>query len=102
MVTRTLAPVGLRFTGEIDLSNVHAVTEALRACGNSGDLHLDLDFLSFCDISGIRALVAHAERRDDKHRLMLHGLPAQIERVLDVVGWAELPGLAFCNCEVAA
>jgi len=101
IVTRTLAPAGLRFRGEIDASNVDSVTETLAAHSHAADLHVDLSALLFCDVSGIRALVAHAETLDGKHRLMLHGLPEQIEKVLDVVGWSELPGLAFCNCEMA-
>jgi anti-anti-sigma factor len=98
VVTRTLAPPGLRFKGEIDASNVGAVREALVTQSQAADLHLDLTGLLFCDVSGIRALVAQAEARDCLHRLVLHGLPAQIEKVLNVVGWSELPGLAFCNC----
>jgi anti-anti-sigma factor len=98
IVSRTEAPWGLRFTGEIDVSNVDAVFEALRRHGASGELHLDLSRLLFCDVSGIRALVIHAARRGAARRLLLHGLPADIERVLDVVGWSEMPGLAFCAC----
>jgi len=100
IVTRTLAPAGLRFQGEIDASNVDSVTEILAAGSNGGDLHVDLGGLLFCDVSGIRALVAHAETLDRQHRLVLHGLPEQIEKVLDVVGWSELPGLVFCNCDM--
>jgi anti-anti-sigma factor len=99
VVTRTLAPPGLRFRGEIDASNVGAVRQALITQSQVADLHLDLTGLLFCDVSGIRALVAQAETRDIRHRLVLHGLPAQIEKVLNVVGWSELPGLAFCNCQ---
>lgn len=99
MVTRTLAPPGLRFQGEIDASNVGAVRDALVTQSPATDLHLDLTGLLFCDVSGVRALVAQAETRDCRHRLVLHGLPAQIEKVLNVVGWSELPGLAFCSCE---
>ena len=99
VVTRTLAPVGLRFRGEIDAANVDAVREALVAHPNAANLHVDLSGLLFCDVSGIRALVAHAETLDRRRRLVLHGLPEQIEKVLNVVGWSELPGLAFCSCE---
>jgi anti-anti-sigma factor len=99
-VTRTLAPAGLRFSGEIDATNVDVVTDTLAAHQNGGDLHVDLSRLLFCDVSGIRALVAHAEALEGKHRLVLHGLPEPIEKVLNVVGWSELPGLAFCNCEM--
>jgi anti-anti-sigma factor len=99
-VTRTLAPAGLRFSGEIDAANVEIITDTLRSNQNGGDLHVDLSGLLFCDVSGIRALVAHAEALEGKHRLVLHGLPEPIEKVLNVVGWSELPGLAFCNCEM--
>lgn len=99
-VTRTQAPAGLRLSGEIDVSNVDSVTETLAAHSNGADLHVDLSGLLFCDVSGIRALVSHAETLDGQHRLVLHGLPEQIEKVLDVVGWSELPGLAFCNCDM--
>ncbi len=100
MVTRTLAPAGLRFSGEIDESNAEVVSEILAANSSWGDLHIALSRLLFCDVSGIRALVHHAEALPGKHRLVLHGLPEQIEKVLNVVGWSELPGLAFCNCEM--
>jgi len=99
-VTRTLAPAGLRFSGEIDAANVEIITDTLRSNQNGGDLHVDLSGLLFCDVSGIRALVAHAEALEGKHRLVLHGLPEPIEKVLNVVGWSELPGLAFCNGEI--
>ena len=102
IVSRTEAPPGLRFTGEIDASNVDAVFDALRRHGAGGEVHLDLSRLLFCDVSGIRALVRHAAHRDGARRLLLHGLPAEIERVLDVVGWTEMPGLAFCGCGALA
>ena len=82
----------------MDASNVDAVLDALRRHAAGGELHLDLSRLLFCDVSGIRALVTHAAHRDGARRLLLHGLPAEIERVLDVVGWSEMPGLAFCGC----
>jgi anti-anti-sigma factor len=100
VVTRTQAPAGLRFAGEIDSSNVETVNDALASYSNGADLHLDLSRLLFCDVSGIRALIAHAQGLDVEHRLVLHGLPEQIERVLEVVGWSELPGLTFCQCEM--
>lgn len=41
-VTRTLAPAGLRFSGEIDATNVETITDTLRSNQNGGDLHVDL------------------------------------------------------------
>ena len=101
LVTRTAAPAGLRLSGEIDASNVHLVRDALAEFGaRGGSLHVDLSELLFCDVSGIRAIVSYAESRDHDRRLVLHGLPAQIEKVMNVVGWSELAGLEFCGCEL--
>ena len=98
VVTRTEAPDGLYFAGEIDVSNSHAVAESLRNASMDGaDVHLDLSGLSFCDISGIRSLVDAAEARQSG-RLMLHGLPDLLQTVMTVTGWSELPNLQLCNC----
>ena len=58
----------------------------------------DLSGLSFCDISGIRALVDIALELDHGRSLLLHGLPEQLEKVMRVTGWSELPSLALCMC----
>ena len=95
----TLAPAGLKLTGEIDATNAHRVGSAL--CEHvpaSGSLHLDVSEISFCDVSGIRAIVSYAESLDGDRKLVLHGIPAQLEKVINVMGWAELPGLEFCGC----
>jgi anti-anti-sigma factor len=98
VVTRTLKPYGLRFSGEIDLTNSHAVAECLFLTGTTGaDLHLDVSALIFCDISGIRSFVEAAESREGG-RLMLHGLPELLQTVMRVTGWADLPKLVICGC----
>jgi anti-anti-sigma factor len=99
IVTRTRAPYGLRFTGEIDVTNSHAVDESLRASVTlqDQDLHLDVSGLIFCDISGIRSFVDLAEKRE-AGRLMLHGMPELLQTVLRVTGWADLPTLVICDC----
>ena len=98
IVTRTEDPVGLFFAGEIDFSNSHAVAESLSiASGDGTDVHLDVSGLSFCDISGIRSLVDAAQTRQSG-RLMLHGLPDLLQKVMHVTGWSELPNLQICNC----
>jgi anti-anti-sigma factor len=98
VVTRTEAPDGLCFAGEIDVTNSHAVAESLgNAFMGDADIHLDLSGLSFCDISGIRSLVDAAESRQTG-RLMLHGLPSLLQTVMNVTGWSDLPNLQICNC----
>ena len=97
VVTRTVEPSGLYFAGEIDVSNSHAVAESLgNAAMDDADVHLDLTGLSFCDISGIRSLVDAAETRQSG-RLLLHGLPDLLQKVLKVTGWSDLPNLQICN-----
>jgi anti-anti-sigma factor len=98
VVTRTEEPIGLYFAGEIDVSNSHAVADSLgNASMDGADIHLDLSGLSFCDISGIRSLVDAAHSRE-AGRLMLHGLPELLQKVLTVTGWSDLPNLQICNC----
>jgi anti-anti-sigma factor len=99
VVTRTLDPSGLRFSGEIDINNCGALATCLSAIApQHGDIHLDLTSLIFCDISGIRAFVEAAERRE-KGRLLLHGLPGLLQTVMRVTGWADLPNLVLCGCK---
>jgi anti-anti-sigma factor len=103
VVTRTASPDGLRFSGEVDMTNSNAVIRSLMAAfPEAGNPHLDLSALIFCDISGIRALVDAAESLGAGRHLMLHGLPSQIEDVIRVTGWSDLPSLVLCHCEEGA
>lgn len=99
VVTRTANPNGLRFAGEIDVTNSSAVMDSVRmAISDAGDPHLDLSRLSFCDISGIRALVDVAAGLGEGRRMLLHGLPEQLQTVMRVTGWSGLPSLTLCRC----
>jgi anti-anti-sigma factor len=98
VVTRTLEPYGLCFSGEIDQTNSHAVQLSLSmAFVRNGDMHLDVRGLIFCDISGIRSFVDAAEAMDGG-RLMLHGLPALLQKVMNVTGWSDMDSLVICHC----
>jgi anti-anti-sigma factor len=102
VVTRTLDPIGLCFSGEIDINNRGAVAASLGAIeAHDMDVHLDLSGLIFCDISGIRAFVEAAEHRQNG-RLMLHGLPDLLQTVMRVTGWTDLPNLEVCDCTGAS
>jgi anti-anti-sigma factor len=101
VISRTARPPGLRFAGEIDISNSWAVVEAIRGgLADGAGPHLDLRAVSFCDISGIRGLLIVARELGDGRRLLLHGLPAQIENVITVTGWTDMAGLHLCACEI--
>jgi anti-anti-sigma factor len=101
VVSRIYRPSGLRLVGQVDASNVeglqHALTSALPQDGETLVLHLDLTRLEFSDVSGIRAIVGTAEKADGKFRLVLHGLPPLMSRVMGVVGWSELPALEISD-----
>ena len=97
VVTRTYRPDGLRLVGSVDASNVEGLAEVLDGSfepdGGEKGVHLDLTRLEFSDVSGIRALVSSAERASGKYRIVLHGLPPLMGRVMNVIGWSEMPSL---------
>ena len=96
VIRRTTEPVGLSFTGAIDLFNVDSVALTLNsALDGEGDLHIDLSQLEFCDVSGIRAFVTAAQSVGCRRRLVLLGLPPQLRTVMTVMGWSDLPGLVI-------
>jgi len=101
VVMRTTEPEGMMVAGEIDISNTSMVADSLRHGFQDGAApHLDVSRVSFCDVSGIRALVFLALELAPGRRLLLHGLPPQLETVLKVTGWADLPGLKLCDCGI--
>lgn len=86
----------LRISGEIDAWDVEAVREAIHAAlRDGGDLNLDVSQLLFCDVTGIRVIVAAAINLDDGRRLVLHGLDEQLRKVFRVVGWGGMPSLVI-------
>jgi anti-anti-sigma factor len=99
VVSLTTSPTGLSFAGEIDASNSHAVSTAIASAQvPDKDIHVDVEGLVFCDISGIRAFVTAAESLPEGRRLLLHGMPAMLETVIKVVGWNRIPALVVCEC----
>ena len=94
----TVNPPGLALVGDVDRSNVAAVAQALaRARGHAGDVHLDLSGLLFCDLGGLQVIVRASQALDAGRRLVLHGVPRQLERALEIVDWAPLPNLAIAG-----
>jgi hypothetical protein len=110
IVWRTSAPAMLRVAGAIDHFNADAVANILAvelasvaslpagfSDGSPGDrdLHVDLSRLEFSDVTGIRMLISVAERAVSGRRLVLHGLPPLIRKVMNVVGWADMQSLVI-------
>ena len=100
VITQSSRPVGLKLNGEVDASNVEAVSSVLNTtlqAHEGADIHIDLTGLEFTDVTGIRALVAAAERVDGTRHLILYGLPPLMTKVMDVVGWTDLPALTISD-----
>lgn len=96
VIRRTYAPTGLSVSGAIDVFNVDAFAQTLAgSLEQMGDLRVDLHYLEFCDISGIRALVAAARDVPEGRRLVLTGLPLQLRNAMTLVGWNDLPGMVI-------
>ena len=101
VIRHTIPANGLSLSGVIDIFNADSVLESLKSqIDGHGDLHLELSRVQFCDVSGIRAIVSASESAGRGRRIVLHGLPPLLQRVMTLVGWAELPGLALCDCGV--
>jgi anti-anti-sigma factor len=99
VIRHTVPPNGLTFAGVLDMFNADAVAGSVATLlDGEDDLHLDLSNVEFCDVSGIRALVSVAESASGRRRLVMHGLPPALHRVMMLVGWGELPRLALCDC----
>jgi ABC-type transporter Mla MlaB component len=92
----TVDPPGLALVGDVDRSNVAALAQALaRMRGHAGDVHLDLSGLLFCDLGGLQVIVRASQALETGRRLVLHGIPHQLERALEIVEWAPLPNLTI-------
>lgn len=98
VISRCARPSGLRLIGAVDASNVESLLKVLASALNGDsdhDVHIDLARLEFADVSGIRALVQAAENADERHRMIIHGLPPLMEKVMKVVGWTDLRSLSI-------
>jgi len=97
-IVPTVDPPGVALVGDVEASNVQAVARALAGLPSStGDVHLDLSGLLFCDLGGLQAIVRAAQALDQGRRLVLHGVPRQLERALEIVEWAPLPNLSIAS-----
>jgi anti-anti-sigma regulatory factor len=92
----TMDPPGIALVGDVEASNIQAVERALAGLTTTaGDVHLDLSGLLFCDLGGLQAIVRAAQALEPGRRLVLSGIPRQLERALEIVNWAPLPNLSF-------
>ena len=86
------AHVVLRLKGELDMSNVSLLDEAISELEKDGleAVEIDLDEVSFIDSSGIRAFLKIGERSTERLPRISFGPPSKaVSRVLDIAGVAD-------------
>jgi len=99
VIRQTLPPNGLSFAGSIDANNAASVHSVLAQLAPAqSHLHLELSRVQFIDVSGIRALAEIGQRANGTGRLVLHGLPVFLKRVMTIIGWDELQNVTICEC----
>jgi anti-anti-sigma factor len=99
-MTLTACPPGLAIGGEIDEHTYPALVEMLDELARGGDeVHVDLSAMDFCDLAGLRAIVRLATAG---RSVVLHGLAAQLQTVLGILGWDGTPGLVIDDKPIGA
>ncbi|WP_067452905.1 MEDS domain-containing protein [Actinomadura macra] len=94
-IVRTFKPDGLRVEGELDAARHAVFAEKLTQVGKGRRrVHLDFSRLGFIDLGGLNLLAQHATGLPADDALVLDHLPADVENVIELVGWHRLPGLA--------
>lgn len=91
----TLIPLedvpGFRLVGELDLSTVPVLTDALEELETDGSVVLDLLELTFIDSSGVQALFVQAMAREGP--LVLANPSVEVVRTLEIMGITDHPRL---------
>jgi anti-anti-sigma factor len=87
-----IRPDGLVYlSGELDMSTADPFSETVFSNLDGQQLVLDLSELTFLDSSGIRAILALAEAR--QQAVVVRNLRSNVRRVLDVAGVNEAMGV---------
>lgn len=93
-ITRTFEPHGLRLEGELDGARHTVFAEKLASVTTTRRrVHLDFSRLRFIDLGGLNLLARHAMGMPGGDGLVLENLPAEVESIIDMVGWHRLPGI---------
>ena len=99
-VTRAGNRAGLILAGEIDESSYSVLAHSLAGLTGDRDVHVDLRGVEFCDVAGLRAIVCLAGpllADEPARRVILHAVPPQLQKILQVLGWDAMPGVAFAE-----
>jgi anti-anti-sigma regulatory factor len=95
---------GLIVEGEIDESGYLTLTQSLAALAPHGDVHVDLGGVEFCDLAGLRAIVCATGSADEEYparHVILHGLAPRLRKILEILGWDEMPAVVFAEERLA-
>jgi anti-anti-sigma regulatory factor len=104
-ITQGRDQAGLVIAGEIDESGYALLLQSLAALPPRGEVHIDLGHVEFCDLAGLRAILSVAEPASDAHlsrRLIVHAMPPQLSRILQILGWDAMPGVTSDPCPIPA
>jgi anti-sigma B factor antagonist len=85
-VEQGAAPRELRLIGELDISGIDALAQAIAAAGDgAAPLTLDMSALTFMDSSGLRELL-RAAREPQEQMIRLLAPSPSVRRVLEIAG----------------
>jgi anti-anti-sigma regulatory factor len=100
-IVRSGDQAGLVIAGEIDESGYELLLQSLAALPPRGEVHIDLGGVEFCDLAGLRAVLSLAEPAADRH-LIVHAMPPQLRRIVQILGWDTMPGVELDAAPVRA
>lgn len=98
-VDRAGSQLRLAIKGDIDedtYADLHAALSSI--ADGSGEIHVDLADMQFCDLAGLRAIIRLSEdcpghNGHGRRVVILHQLPPELKTLLHILGWDAAPGL---------
>lgn len=84
---------GLRLIGELDMSALRQLEDALEGTSGEGQATLDLSELTFIDSTGLQALVQYARSEDGNGPVILKRPSPFVLRLLEIADLKNHPAL---------
>jgi anti-anti-sigma factor len=94
----------LSLVGDIDAVTLPRLNETLAdvVAGGATDIEVDMSQVTFCDLGGMRAVVAVSRLLPAEGRICLRGLSEQLRRSFERTGWPELARIEMPQTVVSA